>query len=70
MLFAIPFVGGLGLPELLIFGVIILLLFGKRLPGAMRSLGSSVTAFKQGTKDAEVEDKSSGGDDSPPSGDA
>ena len=69
MLFAIPFVGGLGLPELLIFGVIILLLFGKRLPGAMRSLGSSVTAFKQGTKDAEIEDRSSG-DDSPPSGDA
>jgi sec-independent protein translocase protein TatA len=49
----IPFVGGLGLPELMIFAVIILLLFGKRLPTVMRSLGRSVVEFKQGTKDAE-----------------
>lgn len=70
MLFAIPFVGGLGLPELIIFGVIILLLFGKRLPSAMRSLGSSVTAFRQGTKDGEAElDKPALNDDTPP-GDA
>ena len=67
MLFAIPFVGGLGLPELIIFGVIILLLFGKRLPQAMRSLGSSVTAFKQGTKDGEAEmDKPALNDQDPP----
>lgn len=56
MLAFIPFVGGLGLPELMIFGVIILLLFGKRLPTVMRSLGRSVVEFKQGTKDAENSD--------------
>jgi sec-independent protein translocase protein TatA len=37
--------------EILIIGVIILLLFGKRLPGAMRSLGRSITEFKKGIKD-------------------
>lgn len=69
MLFAIPFVGGLGLPELIIFGVIILLLFGKRLPTAMRSLGRSVVEFKAGTKDAENESLNDRSDDAP-SGDA
>jgi sec-independent protein translocase protein TatA len=49
----IPFVGSPGLPELMIFAVIILLVFGKRLPSVMRSLGRSVVEFKQGTKDAE-----------------
>lgn len=39
--------------ELVILGVIILLLFGTRLPGIMRSLGSSITEFKKGTRDAE-----------------
>jgi sec-independent protein translocase protein TatA len=39
--------------QMIIFLVIILLLFGKRLPGAMRSLGSSVTEFKKGTREAE-----------------
>jgi sec-independent protein translocase protein TatA len=44
-----------GWPELLIFAVIVLLLFGSRLPGVMRSLGSSITEFKKGTRDAEHE---------------
>lgn len=47
---------GFGLPhgyELLIFLAIILLLFGSRLPGVMRSLGQSVTAFKKGQQDSE-----------------
>ena len=72
MLAIFPFTGAPGLPELIIFGVIILLLFGKRLPQAMRSLGSSVTAFKQGTKDGEAEmDKPNlTDDDPPPTGDA
>ncbi|MDA0588826.1 MAG: twin-arginine translocase TatA/TatE family subunit [Planctomycetota bacterium] len=42
--------------QIIIFLVIILLLFGKRLPGAMRSLGSSVTEFKKGTREAEEDD--------------
>jgi sec-independent protein translocase protein TatA len=39
--------------ELIIFGVIILLLFGSRLPGIMRSMGSSVSEFKKGVRDSE-----------------
>jgi sec-independent protein translocase protein TatA len=44
----------LGLPggmELLIVMAIILLLFGNRLPGTMRSLGQSLVQFKKGMKD-------------------
>ena len=40
-----------GLPEILIVGAIILLLFGNRLPGVMRSLGRSVVEFKKGIRD-------------------
>ena len=39
---------GFGTPELLIFLAIILILFGKRIPGAMRSLGSGLREFKTG----------------------
>jgi len=34
--------------ELCIIGAVMLLLFGKRLPGVMRSLGESVVEFKKG----------------------
>ena len=34
--------------ELVIIGAVMLLLFGNRLPGAMRSLGRSVVEFKKG----------------------
>lgn len=43
---------GLG-PEIIVFFVIVLLLFGNRLPGAMKSLGQSVTQFKKGMNDPE-----------------
>jgi len=33
---------------MLIVGLIVLLLFGKRLPGLMRSMGESVVEFKKG----------------------
>ena len=39
--------------ELLIFAVIVLLLFGSRLPGVMRSMGSSISAFKKGVREGE-----------------
>ncbi len=42
------FLGNIGWPELVVFGVIALLLFGKRLPEVMRSLGQGVTEFKKG----------------------
>jgi len=50
--------------QILIFLVIILLLFGKRLPGAMRSLGSSVVEFKKGAKEAEEGDAEKPNEDS------
>lgn len=50
------FTGAPGLPELLIVGVIILLLFGKRLPDAMRSLGRSVVEFKKGVRSTDEDE--------------
>lgn len=46
---------GLGVYELLIVAVIVLLLFGKRLPTVMRSLGQSITEFKKGVNDPDAE---------------
>lgn len=47
--------------EIAIIGGIILLLFGNRLPGLMRSLGRSVVEFKHGAREIE-EDR---GDNAP-----
>jgi sec-independent protein translocase protein TatA len=51
----------IGYPELLIVGVVVLLLFGHRLPSVMRSLGRGVVEFKKGVsgsddESAEIED--------------
>ena len=46
--------------ELLIIGVIILLLFGHRLPGIMRSLGKGIVEFKKGVNDVQDDVESSG----------
>ena len=45
----------LGPGEMIIFGLIVLLLFGSRLPSVMKSLGQSVTSFKSGLKEAEAD---------------
>lgn len=55
--------------EWVIILVVILLLFGHRLPGMARSLGSGITEFKRGLKEG-AEKGSSGGDKLPPSSDA
>ncbi|MEZ6047481.1 MAG: twin-arginine translocase TatA/TatE family subunit [Planctomycetaceae bacterium] len=52
------FTGAPGLPEILIVLAIILLLFGKRLPGVMRSLGTSIVEFKKGMNEPQDDDYS------------
>lgn len=42
---------GISAWQLLFLLIIVLLLFGKRLPDTMRSLGKSVTEFKKGVKE-------------------
>ena len=49
------FLGGIGTMELVIVGLIILILFGSRLPSVMRSLGQGVTEFKKGVQGIEDE---------------
>lgn len=41
---------------MLIVGLVALLMFGKRLPDVMKSLGRSVTEFKKGINDTTSED--------------
>jgi sec-independent protein translocase protein TatA len=48
---------GLGGAELIVVGLIVLLLFGSRLPSVMRSLGQSVTSFKSGLNDDEEDEE-------------
>ena len=57
-----------GLPggwEWLIVLFIILLLFGRRLPGVARSLGQGISSFKKGLAEPVDEDESSGGKKDP-----
>lgn len=45
----------LGMPEMLVIGGAVLLIFGNRLPSVMRSLGKSVVEFKKGVSGVEDE---------------
>ncbi len=47
ILFAIGFPG---IPEMMVLGLVVLLLFGSRLPSVMRSLGVGITEFRKGIK--------------------
>jgi sec-independent protein translocase protein TatA len=48
---ALPFLGGIGAPELIIILVIVLVLFGpKRLPQLGKSLGKTMKAIREGVE--------------------
>jgi len=46
---------GIGIWQLLIVLVIVLLLFGNRMPSVARSLGQSLSEFKKGMKEPDDE---------------
>ncbi len=46
---------GLGVTELMIVLVVMLLLFGSRLPTVMRGMGQGITEFKKGLREGEDE---------------
>lgn len=47
---------GIGTTELVVVMVVILVLFGHRLPSVMRSMGRGIKEFKEGINDAPDED--------------
>lgn len=52
---------GVGTWQLLLLGLVVLLLFGNRLPSTMRSLGLSIRSFQQGMRETDaIEDSRSG----------
>jgi sec-independent protein translocase protein TatA len=48
---------GLGPLEIFVIALVVLLLFGNRLPGLMRSLGQGVVEFKKGVSGIEEDEK-------------
>ena len=50
-----------GWMELVIVLVIIMMLFGSRLPSTMRSLGQSLVQFKKGMREGDDDDSSGSG---------
>jgi sec-independent protein translocase protein TatA len=52
--------GAPGPMEMLVIAVIVLLLFGNRLPSVMRSLGKGVVEFKKGIQGIEEEVENAG----------
>lgn len=56
-LLPLAFLGGIGSVEMLVFGVIAVLLFGRNLPSVARSAGKSLTEFKKGLQELQDEVK-------------
>jgi len=50
-------IGVPGPMEMVIVGMIALLLFSSRVPGALRSVGQSISEFRKGMKDDEAPDR-------------
>ena len=56
MMFAIPFLGMIGGPQIILIIAVVLLLFGGRnIPELMKGLGSGIKEFKNATKEVEEE---------------
>ncbi len=56
-MFSIP-IGWFGIPggiEWIVILIVALLIFGKRLPGTMKSIGKGIVEFKKGLKDVKDE---------------
>jgi len=51
------FIGGIGPVELAVVALVILLLFGNRLPSVMRSMGKGIVEFKKGVSGIEDDEK-------------
>jgi sec-independent protein translocase protein TatA len=51
----LAFLPNVGWPELLILGVILLLLFGRRLPEVARNLGQGIVQFKKGLREIDAD---------------
>lgn len=50
------FLGGIGVQEIMLIGVVVLVLFGaKRIPEFMKGLGKGVKEFKEGISDMKSE---------------
>jgi len=58
----LAFLPNLGWPEMLIIGVVMLLLFGRRLPEVGRSLGQGIVSFKRGLNEVQDEVRHDKGD--------
>ncbi len=56
---------GFGMQELIIVAVVVLLLFGSRLPSVMRNLGRGVVEFKKGVQGIEDDVEKAGKEDMP-----
>ena len=50
------FIGGLGMPEVLVIALLVLLLFGgKKIPELMKGIGKGVRSFKDGMNGTETD---------------
>jgi len=56
----LAFFQNIGLPEMIVIGLVALLLFGRRLPEVGRSLGKGIVEFKKGLRDVEDDVGNSG----------
>ena len=58
----LAFLPNIGWLEMTVIGVVLLLLFGRRLPEVGRSLGQGIVEFKKGLKDVTDDIKAEGSD--------